>query len=92
MTLIQHKRGPSHGSLILAGAFSMTHPHVPYLGAPSRTVRTLSMLVALVALSGCAAAIVTTGAVAVAGAGIGAVAKVAGAGIDAVVPGLSDYS
>lgn len=70
----------------------MTHPHAPYLGAPSRTVRTLLMLVALVALSGCAAAVVTTGAVAVAGAGIGAVAKVAGAGIDAVVPDLSDYS
>lgn len=53
----------------------MTHPHVPFLGAPFRTVRILTALVALVALSGCAAAVVTTGAVAVAGAGIGAVAS-----------------
>jgi hypothetical protein len=70
----------------------MPHPLSTCHGAPLRAVRILSTLAALVALSGCAAAAITTGAVAVAGAGIGAVAKVAGAGIDAVVPDLSDYS
>jgi hypothetical protein len=70
----------------------MPHPLSTCHGAPFRAVGILSTLAALVALSGCAAAAITTGAVAVAGAGIGAVAKVAGAGIDAVVPDLSDYS
>ena len=70
----------------------MPHPLSTCHGASFRAVRILSTLAALVALSGCAAAAITTGAVAVAGAGIGAVAKVAGAGIDAVVPDLSDYS
>lgn len=70
----------------------MPHPLSTCDGAPFRSVRILSTLAALVALSGCAAAAITTGAVAVAGAGIGAVVKVAGAGVDAVVPDLSDYS
>jgi len=70
----------------------MPHPLSNCHGATFRAVRMLSTLAALVALSGCAAAAVTTGAVAVAGTGISAVAKVAGAGIDAVVPDLSDYS
>ncbi len=70
----------------------MPHPLSSCHGAHFRAVRILSTLAALLALSGCAAAAVTTVAVAVAGAGIGAVAKVAGAGIDAIVPNLSDYS
>ena len=70
----------------------MTHPLSTGPAAPFRAAKILATLAALVALSGCAAAVVTTGAVAVAGTGIGAVAKVAGAGIDAIVPDLSDYS
>lgn len=58
----------------------------------TRPLRAVSVLAVICALSGCAAAAVTAGTVAVAGAGVKGVATVAGAGIDAVVPDRSEYS
>ena len=57
-----------------------------------RPLRTVSLLAAICALSGCTAAAVTAGTVAVAGAGVKGVATVASAGLDAVVPDRSEYS
>jgi hypothetical protein len=59
---------------------------------PTRSLRTLTLLLVLTALGGCAAAAVTTGAVAVAGAGVRGAATVAEAGVKAVVPDRSEYS
>lgn len=65
---------------------------MPFTPAPTPLMRTLALLAALTALGGCAAAAVTTGAVAVAGAGVRGAAAVAEAGVKAVVPDRSDYS
>jgi hypothetical protein len=62
------------------------------LPVPLRALRAGSILALVVALGGCAAAALTTGAVAVAGAGVKTVATVAEAGVKAVVPELSEYS
>ena len=57
-----------------------------------RSARALVLLIAVSSLGGCAAAAVTGGAVAVAGAGVKTVATVAGAGIDAMTPERSALS
>jgi hypothetical protein len=59
---------------------------------PIPILKTLSVLVIAASLGGCAAAAVTTGAVAVAGAGVKGVATVAEAGVKAVVPDRSEFS
>jgi hypothetical protein len=58
----------------------------------TRAAGALCMLAVAALLGGCAAAAVTTGAVAVAGAGVKTVATVAEAGVRAAVPDRSDYS
>ncbi len=55
-------------------------------------LKTFSVLMIAASLGGCAAAAVTTGAVAVAGAGVKGVATVAEAGVKAVVPDRSAFS
>jgi len=58
----------------------------------NRALRVLGALAAVSLLGACAAAAVTNGAVAVAGAGVKTVATVAEAGVRAVVPDRSEYS
>lgn len=65
---------------------------MPFATVPTPLARIVSLLVVSTALGGCAAAAVTTGAVAVAGVGVRGAAAVAEAGVKAVVPDRSDFS
>lgn len=67
---------------------------IPRINDPldNRALRALCLLATISLLGGCAAAAVTTGAVAVAGAGVKTVATVAEAGVRAAAPDRSAYS